>query len=575
MFSPRIFRSFQANYYEDDVLTGPDAYPDEYFAALVDHGFDAVWLRGILRNLASTSVFPMLGDEIARHQDALGTVIERARRHGVKVLLYLNEPLGLPAEDRFWSEHPDVRGARGVSDMDEWPEAYAFCTSTPEVRAWLREAAANLFRALPELSGWFLISASEHFTNCYSHTEYALGQRTTCPCCAERSAVEVVADVVMDLRDGTRAVSPRAHTIAWNWGWSQYELDPQSDLLARLPRDIALMLDFERGGNRMMPDGRPNFIDEYSLGYVGPSERFLATYEEAKRQGLSVMAKLQVGTTHELATVPNLPLVDHLYDKLVKAEELGLTGILATWNFGNAFSLNTAAVGRFVRTTERPTAYQFVTDLAAEYFPGADVDGVAAAVALFSTAMRWFPFDIDVLYWGPHNYAIAYPFTLEPLTGASMGWSWMKHERGDDLSKSAKGQFAIEEIADCYGRVVDEWDNGVNQLAEALKSCEHPNAAVELGVARAIGHCYRSARNVYQAYLLRRDCPDDAVERFLTILDDEIANLEEVLPLVEADSRLGFHAECQGYQFSPPLIERKLEALYAQRNAHQVLSWNT
>ena len=60
-------------------------------------------------------------------------------------------------------------------------------------------------------------------------------------------------------------------------------------------------------------------------------------YEAAQQRGLAVMAKLQVGTTHELSTVPNLPLVDHLYEKLVGAEQLGLAGFLATWNFGNAF----------------------------------------------------------------------------------------------------------------------------------------------------------------------------------------------------------------------------------------------
>ena len=35
----------------------------------------------------------------------------------------------------------------------------------------------------------------------------------------------------------------------------------------------------------------------------------------ARERGLRVMAKLQLGTTHELATVPSLPLIGNLYDK--------------------------------------------------------------------------------------------------------------------------------------------------------------------------------------------------------------------------------------------------------------------
>ena len=38
----RIFRSFHAKYYEDDILHGPTAYPESYFPELVENGFNAV-----------------------------------------------------------------------------------------------------------------------------------------------------------------------------------------------------------------------------------------------------------------------------------------------------------------------------------------------------------------------------------------------------------------------------------------------------------------------------------------------------------------------------------------------------
>ena len=554
----RIFRSFRARYYEDDILCGPQAYPEDYFATLVEHGFNAVWLRGILRDLAATAALPDLGTEIARHQDALATVVERAGRHGVKVLLYLNEPLCLPDDNPFWQKHPEVAGANDSSLMDGWPHTRALCTSAPQMQAWLREAARNLFRALPGLGGWFLITASEHHTHCYSHVwDVPKVGRPDCPRCAARDAAEVVAEVITLLADGTHQASPAAHTLAWNWGWTQFEGDPQPSLISRLPKDVTLLLDWERGGWRTTPAGKRNFVDEYSLGYVGPSERFLAGHAEARRHGLQVMTKLQVGTTHELATVPNLSLVDHVYEKLAKAEALGLQGILATWNFGNAFSVNTAAVGRFVRTPERPAPRAFVAGLACEYFPGSDADAVAGAVAEFSAAMEYFPFDIPLLYFGPANYALAYPLSLAPLTGKPMGWSWMMHERGDDLSPSL-GQFSLEEVIEGFAAVVAQWRKGVAALEAALSGCSHPHAAEELGVARTVGHCYRSALNVYRTYRLRLLRPPDAEEQFHAIVRDEIANLHEVLPLLEADRRLGFHAECQGEQFNPELVRRKL-----------------
>ncbi len=558
-FSLRIFRSPRANYYGDDILTGPEAYPEAYFAQLAQNGFNAVWLRGILRELAPSTVFPELGGDVARHQDALAVVVERAKAYGVSVLLYLNEPLCLPRAHSFWADHPEVCGDSGSSGMDEWPETYALCTSTAQVRAWLREVTANLFRALPELAGWFLISASEHHTHCYSH---CVGeQMPSCPRCAARPRVDVVADLIGDLSDGTRAASPSARCIAWNWGWAEHiEPDPQPQLLARLPKDVTVLADWERGGRRTMPDGRENIIDEYSLSYVGPSARFMGVYETATQLGLTTMVKLQVGTTHELATVPNLPLVDHLYEKLRKAEALGVAGMLATWNFGNAFSLNTAAVAQFTADPRRPETGEFVARLAAHYFPGADADAVSGAIAEFSAAMANFPFDMALIYFGPSNYALAYPLTLDPLHGTSMGWSWMMHPRGDDLSETA-GQFTLEEIIRYFSLLVPAWERGVALLEAALAECQHPHKAEELGVARIIGCCYRSTLNAFRTYILRRDRPADMPEQFHLILADEIANIDIALPLVEADARLGFHAECQGYQFSAEMLREKLAQL--------------
>lgn len=557
----RIFRAFQAKYYDDDVLTGPDAYTDAYFAQLTGNGFNAVWLRGILRDLAATSIFPELGQRIAQHQDALGTVIARAKQYDVKVLLYLNEPLCLPADHPFWGDHPEVRGASGDSSMDEWHTTFAFCTSTPAVRSWLYEVTGNLFNDLPDLGGWFLISASEHHTHCYSHIwDVPGGQRPDCPRCAARPATDVIADLIADLASGTHAASPSARVFAWNWGWYQYEKDPQPELLAKLPGDVTLLLDWERGGHRDLPSGKSVFVDEYSLSYVGPSERFLSTRMESQRHNLPVAAKLQIGTTHELATVPNLPLIDRVYEKLRRSEHLGVTDLLCTWNFGNAFSLNTAAVARFARETQRPEPPVFVAALAGEYFSLPEGGRMAKAIACLSEAMDNFPFDLPLLYFGPANYALAYPLMLEPLTGTPMGRSWMMDERGDDLSQSLR-QFSLDEVIACFGRLVAEWNRGTDLFAAACAGSASSHAIEELGVTRVAGCCFRSTRNVYATYRLRRDRPDDMLEQFRPILEDEIDNLLIALPLVEADTRLGFHAECQVSQFSAETIRKKLHSL--------------
>ena len=117
MLSLRSSVCREAKYYSDDILTGPEAYPEAYFARLVQNGFNAVWLRGILRDLAPSASFRNWGRYVARHQDALALVVERAKAYGVSVLLYLNQPLCLPARIRFGRS---MRRCAETADLPGW-----------------------------------------------------------------------------------------------------------------------------------------------------------------------------------------------------------------------------------------------------------------------------------------------------------------------------------------------------------------------------------------------------------------------------------------------------------------------
>ena len=99
-----------------------------------------------------------------------------------------------------------------------------------------------------------------------------------------------------------------------------------------LPDDVILMAGFERGGRKKILD-KMRVIDEYSLSYVGPSATFRRCADLARKRGLPIMAKLQIGTTHELATVPSLPLIGNLYDKVKAFKKLKIRSYMGCWNF--------------------------------------------------------------------------------------------------------------------------------------------------------------------------------------------------------------------------------------------------
>ena len=89
------------------------------------------------------------------------------------------------------------------------------------------------------------------------------------------------------------------------------------------------------------------------LSYVGPSQRFKLIRELATSQGRDVYAKLQIGTTHEIASVSNLPLIPRLYRKASAFRRLGLGGFMGCWSFGNMLSLNTRAFNAFLEPGAR------------------------------------------------------------------------------------------------------------------------------------------------------------------------------------------------------------------------------
>ncbi len=149
-----------------DPLLDPslDPYPDGLLARLAAAGENAVWLHVELGHLA---MVPWAANaQIEQRREGLRGLVARGARHGMKIFLYFNEPRSLPAVSPVFDQHPEWRGA-AEGDYN------AVCTSAPGVRAALRDAVADLCRAVPDLGGFFTITASENLTNCWSHGQGA------------------------------------------------------------------------------------------------------------------------------------------------------------------------------------------------------------------------------------------------------------------------------------------------------------------------------------------------------------------------------------------------------------------
>ncbi|HEY8742186.1 MAG TPA: hypothetical protein VIU62_03760, partial [Chloroflexota bacterium] len=236
-FHPRFCSSYFALYGDPLLDEELDPYPDGYLARLADCGVDGVWLQAVLYRLALFPWQPDLSAGYERRLAALNRLVTRARKHGLGLYLYLNEPRAMPPD--FFRRHPQLQG---VAQRD----LATICTSLPEVQDYLREAVRSLCLAVPDLAGLFTITASENLTNCWSH-HHGEG----CPRCARRSAAEVIAEVNRLIDEGRRAAGSRSRLLIWDWGWRD---DDAEATIAALPADAALIsvsewqLPIRRGG---------------------------------------------------------------------------------------------------------------------------------------------------------------------------------------------------------------------------------------------------------------------------------------------------------------------------------------
>lgn len=585
LFETRILRSPMAFYYQEELLRINEAYPDNYLLKLAHHGFNGIWLRGILRELVKTEVFPELGRNSEKLLEQLNRLIERCGKFGIKVYLYFTEPLAFRKDSEFFRKYPHLKGEPSPTEP-----TCALCTSNQEVKEYLREGMKNLFKNAPGLEGVILITASEHHTHCYSHIDLknSLGENfpstISCPKCKQRTPQEVVAEIIsLVVHSGVKAAASQTKVIAWNWSWSMYEEDPQAGIIKRLPEDVIIMADFERGGKTII-DGLQNVVDEYSLTYVGPSERFKGTAHISRSSGHKIYAKLQIGVTHEIATVPYFPVLHKIAKKFLNLKKTKATGLMGCWNFGNILSHNTELANWFSWAPLPKSINEILTKIAIRDFGEEKAKNFVKAWRHFSKASDHYPFAMKLVYWGPMNFGPAYPLFFKKVN-IHMPTPWLlpkeikynmmnekcmeRTEYGDILDDFCQ-PFGPERVIKSFKLLCKEWEKGVNLIKEALPFVPKrlkEKAEKEYIVAAAILSQFKSTINFTEFTYLRDrlyKAKDDRkkkniLRKLISIANDEIQNSLFCKKLARKENTLGFHGEAFGYMYTPEKIDQKVK----------------
>ncbi len=552
-FTLRFIFSYFANYGDPLIEPGVPSYPEGLLQRLAAAGVNGVWVHTVLRTLATDPTFPEFGADCEQRIDGLRTLVERGKKYGIAVFLYLNEPRAM--QTSFFEAAPERAAMRGVSAMRNEKavvENSCLCTSHPEVRRWMRDALTTVFQQVSGLGGVFTITASENRTNCASHRRWK-----DCPNCQNRTDAEIIAEVNATIEEGVHRGNPNARTIVWDWGWNNHG-DAQ-DFIPRLPKRCWFM-SVSEWGLPITRGGIPSTILEYSISAVGPGPRATRHWELAREVGLKTVAKVQVGATWEFSAVPYLPTLELVAEHARNLASVGIDGVMLSWSLGCYPSPNLEVFQAF---TKGATDIGPVLDRVAERHYGADaVPLVRQAWHAYSEGFRDYPY--GAVYCGPHHMGPANPLYFQP-TGYAATMVGIPY---DDLPKWCSFYppevwiEQMEKVRAGFSRGNDLWRGLVDQLSGAKQK----TAQRELGMFRAIELHFASCVNQARFILIRNlliaagDETEQAAARttLRQIVSDELAVTKAMLPLVRADARIGYESSNQYYYIPQDLMEKVL-----------------
>jgi len=566
----------------DELMDDEDYYPENYLNRLAHEGINGLWLTIEFRDLCRTSLTPAYGATAERRLAKLRRTVNACRRYGIGTYVFCIEPRAWTADDTAILDRYPELGRGGPA----WDNRRMFCPFSEAAGRYLREAVGGLFGAVPHLGGLINISHGERPTTCLSALAATGEGRIQCPVCAQKQPWEILHATLEPMEQALHAVAPRADLISW-----LYMPQPQGpvkpdvadwvyDIPQHTPPGVILQFNFESGVRREA-FGRTLIGGDYWLSNPGPSQRFAQVAEAARAAGGAVSAKIQTGCSHEVATIPFVPIPGMIYRKFAAMRRLGVSASMLCWYFGNYPGVMNQAAGELSFEPFPETEEAFLRHLARLWW-GDDADTVAEAWRLLAEGYSHYPLTNLFQYYGPMHDGPVWPLHLvpqdDPLSPTWLLASTITRQpwppSGDRIGEAFGECLTLDEVVTLCQRLAKGWDHGTARLLDIAPHWRHSRArSLDIGLAEALGIQFRSGYHILRFYqlrerMLRRAGPErrEMLAEMTQILDRELAGDERLLQLCAADSRLGFHSEAEGYKYFPDKIRWRMAHLRGVRD---------
>lgn len=540
----------------DELLDEIDYYPEPYLDRLAKEGVNGLWLTIVFREICRTSFLPE-DPQAGKRREKLRKSVEKCRKYGIKLWVFAIEPAAWGANNPLPPGLP-AGPAAGL--------LRPFCPASEASEKYLYESTNSLFREVPHLGGLLLISHGERLTSCLGGCSPAAPYKQPCGEKCKLSIGEIFARTLKPMRRGMADASKEAEMISW-----LYQPYPQQvnswvyQFPAELTEDITLAYNFESGCNKEQL-GKVRTGGDYWLSCVGPAERF-GRMAEAARGKCGFAAKLQVGCSHEVATIPFVPVPGLLYRKYKQMRACNVTSVIQCWYFGNYPGTMNHAAGLLAYEDFKGDELSFLKELAAPEW-GKRAREVAEIWQALGRAYENYPLGYEFQYYGPAHDGAVWPLHLKNVL-RRLPRTWKPdHAPAGDAVGEFLNNFDLGEIVVLTGRLASSWNEAWKKLESFLPEFKGDRERELDGTLIEALDCHFSACADIAEFYFRRNRMLNGIEKSSSVLPI----LEKILlrqikiscrlaELCEIDPRLGYHSEAEVYKYFPAKLLWRSAAL--------------
>ena len=463
---------------------------------------------------------------------------------------------------------------------------YSYLTSKvhpgdPDAEAYYEGTYGALMKAYPRARGIIFVGESCEFPSKDPHTTGRLRLEPSpdgkpdprpspgwWPCTDYPQWLDLLKKII-------RKYNPEADIVFWtyNWGWAP---EPERlELIRSLPQDITLMATFEMFEN-VEKNGIITRCVDYTASFEGPGIYFSTEAATAHECGLRLYTMSNTGgLSWDFGTVPYQPIPfqwARRHQALLDAHEnWGLVGLMESHHYGVWPSSFVCELAKWTYWTPRVQADEILNRIAVRDFgPDGGPLAVKAWEAWSDASRDYVPTNED--QYGPFRVGPSFPLLFdgekEPFPDAP--YAHFGNEILTTDYKPVKPEEVSAEI-ELLQRMLSRWNEGIDLLEQAagnVTGTKHEGALGMLGLGRYIRNGIVTTIHTKQWWLLKQrlakqtDAGKTAqiLEEMVRLGEAEIANAEQTIPLVEADSRLGWEPSME-YMTDREHLEWKIAQL--------------